>query len=122
MRRVEARMLGSPFWGLGTRIYVGEGESGQVIGHDGGNAPAVNTTARIDLGSGDGIVVLATGSLEIASRLASEWTIPRRQGVNGLAILGEASRLAGWIGSGVLLIAVIGSWATWRAATRQRAG
>lgn len=120
MRRVEARMLGSPFWGLGTRIYVGEGESGQVIGHDGGNAPAVNTTARIDLGSGDGIVVLATGSLEIASRLASEWTIPRRQGVNGLAILGEASRLAGWIGSGVLLIAVIGSWATWRAATRQR--
>lgn len=43
-----------------------------IIGHDGDNAPAINTAVRLSPADGDAIVVLTTGMPLTATRLASE--------------------------------------------------
>lgn len=116
MSRAEGRTMGRDIWGLGMRLYVSEAGMGQIVGHDGGNTPAINTTARLDLQSGDGIVVLATGDLRLASRIGAEWTVPRRTGVDAAMIVGEAGRMSMWILAGSFLLAGAGVWGTWRAA------
>ncbi len=74
MRAPDARLYGLPVWGLGPTLYAPNGAGGFIIGHDGGNYPAINTTARIDPATGDGIIVLATGSATLAREIGGEWT------------------------------------------------
>jgi CubicO group peptidase (beta-lactamase class C family) len=74
MRAPEARLATLPVWGLGPTIYARNGAGGFVIGHDGGNFPAINTTARIDPATGDGVIVLETGSETLAREIGGAWT------------------------------------------------
>jgi len=74
MRQIEARVYGIPIWGLGNVLYAPTGAGGFVVGHDGNNFPAINTTARIDPATGDGIVVLSTGNGILASEIGGDWT------------------------------------------------
>lgn len=37
------------------------------------NAPAINTTARLDPATGDGIVVLESGNPRLATAIGGEW-------------------------------------------------
>ena len=74
MRAPHAFLAGLPVWGLGETLYAPNGAGGFIIGHDGGNYPAINTTARIDPATGDGIVVLETGSATLAREIGGEWT------------------------------------------------
>ena len=48
MRVPTARMVGADIWGLGTILYVENGASDHVFGHDGENYPAISHTVRID--------------------------------------------------------------------------
>lgn len=73
MRAPEARLATLPVWGLGPTLYAPNGAGGFVIGHDGANFPAINTTARIDPATGDGIIVLETGSATLAREIGGEW-------------------------------------------------
>jgi CubicO group peptidase (beta-lactamase class C family) len=73
MREPHASQWGADIWGLGVILYAPNNAGGYVAGHDGGNAPAVNTTARFDPATGDGIIVLETGGKALASTLGSEW-------------------------------------------------
>jgi CubicO group peptidase (beta-lactamase class C family) len=70
----EARLATLPVWGLGPTLYAPNGAGGFVIGHDGGNFPAINTTARIDPATGDGVIVLQTGSETLAREIGGAWT------------------------------------------------
>jgi hypothetical protein len=70
----QATFFGLPVWGLGVSLYAPTAGGGFVIGHDGQNHPAINTTARIDPATGDGIIVLATGSPTLAREIGGEWT------------------------------------------------
>jgi hypothetical protein len=74
MRKPEAYIYGIPFWGLGETLYVPNGAGSYVVGHDGNNYPAINTTARIDPATGNGIVVLETGNATVAREIGGEWT------------------------------------------------
>jgi CubicO group peptidase (beta-lactamase class C family) len=74
MRAPEARLATLPVWGLGPTLYAPNGAGGFVIGHDGGNFPAINTTARIDPATGDGVIVLETGSETLAREIGGAWT------------------------------------------------
>jgi CubicO group peptidase (beta-lactamase class C family) len=78
MRRPHASKYGQAIWGLGTMLYAGDGEGDFVIGHDGNNAPAINTAARFNPSTGNGIVVLETGNPLLATTLAGEWVFWRR--------------------------------------------
>jgi CubicO group peptidase (beta-lactamase class C family) len=73
MRQPHASEMGMDIWGLGTILLVPDGEGDFVFGHDGSNDPAINTTARLNPATGDGIVILETGNPLLATTLAGEW-------------------------------------------------
>jgi CubicO group peptidase (beta-lactamase class C family) len=60
-------------WGLGHTLYVANGANGYVVGHDGGNLPALGHTVRVNPATGNGIVLLISGNLELASQLGDDW-------------------------------------------------
>lgn len=60
-------------YGLGPHLYSQNDENSNIIGHDGSGNDAINTAARIDLKSKNGIIVLETGHYSLASSIADEW-------------------------------------------------
>lgn len=60
-------------YGLGPHLYSQNDPNSTIIGHDGSGNDAINTAARIDLKSKSGIIILETGSYNMASSLADEW-------------------------------------------------
>src|SRR5690606_3357618 len=73
MREPHATLRGIEVWGLGTVLYAPTDGGDFVFGHDGVNEPAVNASVRVNPDTGDGIVVLATGSRTLASELGGHW-------------------------------------------------
>jgi CubicO group peptidase (beta-lactamase class C family) len=61
MRKPHASVLGADMWGLGTMLYVPNGQGDFIIGHDGKNEPAINASARLNPANGDSIILLETG-------------------------------------------------------------
>jgi CubicO group peptidase (beta-lactamase class C family) len=117
----HANMFGIPVWGLGVSLYSQINGLGLVIGHDGGNRPAINTTVRLDISQRDAIVVLATGSSGLAGRIGGAWSAPRIPNITPLRLYGSVFRMAPWIGGGILLSFLFASFLGWRALRRQKA-
>lgn len=60
--------------GLGPSLLSGSDKNSYVIGHNGSNLkPQINTTARIDLVDGNGIVVMEMGNEGLATVIGDEW-------------------------------------------------
>jgi len=102
MRRPHAYQYGFETWGLGTILYAPNNANGFVVGHDGGNTPAINTSARIDPATGDGIIVLETGNARIATDIAGEWVFWNTGNVDLFMVLADTPSalsilFAGWI-------------------------
>jgi CubicO group peptidase (beta-lactamase class C family) len=117
MRQPHARQYGAEIWGLGVMLYAPNNAGSFIIGHDGDNEPVINTAARLDPDSGDGIVVLETGTPALATRLAGEWVFWRTGHVDTITVFMEARRtmtilVAGW--AVILALGVIGGWWLWR--------
>lgn len=108
MITAEARLATLPVWGLGATIHVFRAGRTEVIGHDGRNSPAINTAARLHLGTGDGIVVLATGTGHLASEIADGW-VYWRTGRLSLTELPTVARSAAaiWIGGLFALLSIV---------------
>ena len=90
MRTPHASEMGADIWGLGVMLYAPNNAGDFIIGHDGSNEPAINTAARFDPMTGDGIVVLATGDPTLATEIAGEWVFWNTGNVDSLTF---ASRL-----------------------------
>lgn len=73
MRAPHASSMGADVWGLGVILYAPTDDD-FVYGHDGGNEPAINATARVNPATGDAIVALSTGSY-VASELGAHWVV-----------------------------------------------
>ncbi len=73
MRDPQASILGFEIWGLGTMLYAPTATGDFVFGHGGQNDPAINTEARVNPDTGDGIVVLVSGSQSLATILGFHW-------------------------------------------------
>ncbi|MEO1041645.1 MAG: serine hydrolase domain-containing protein [Pseudomonadota bacterium] len=109
----HAAQMGADIWGLGVILYAPDDHGGYIIGHDGSNGPAINTAARVDPNTGDGIVVLETGSAFLATQLASEWVFWKTGRIDTLLFAAriEATLLVITLGGFVIvLIGVIGGW------------
>jgi CubicO group peptidase (beta-lactamase class C family) len=121
MQAPRVQVFNRPFWGLGVRLYA-PGKSGRYIfGHDGGNAPAVNTSIRLDPVSGDAVIALSTGGDVIATRLASAWLRQRvdsadlpDSGFSPFAILARLYSVRLWLIGGAVVICLIGGVAGYR--------
>jgi CubicO group peptidase (beta-lactamase class C family) len=115
MRQPHASLYGADIWGLGPMLLAPADGGEFIIGHDGGNAPAINTAVRLNPTNGDAIVVLESGDPTLATTLAGEWVywqtglpdyIMVTMGVRGIVTL---------VGAGALLIALVGLYFGWRA-------
>ena len=114
MHTPQAYLLGLPVWGLGATLYAPNGAGGFIVGHDGGNAPAINTTARVDPATGDGILVLQTGSATLAREIGGAWSY-WQSGVVGLdtLVVFDLRRLSIPFASGALVIVSVAFWFAW---------
>lgn len=117
MRTPHARQFGLPIWGLGVMLYSEAPGGGFIIGHEGMNFPAIETTARIDPATGDGILVLTTGAPGLAAKLGGDWVywhagrvdVRELDGmIRGMAL----TLLAGW--AVILSLAGLLLWRLWR--------
>lgn len=109
MRLPEAHSLGFAIWGLGTILYAPNAAGGYIVGHDGSNEPAINTAARIDPDTGDGLIVLLTGARTLATEIGGEWVFWKVGEADLLTVQmnarGAVWRLAaGWV---VILVAAV---------------
>jgi hypothetical protein len=98
-------------------LYSEAPGGGFIIGHEGMNFPAIETTARIDPATGDGILVLATGNPGLAAKLGGDWVywhagrvdVRELDGmIRGMAL----TLLAGW--AVILSLAGLLLWRLWR--------
>jgi|JI10StandDraft_1071094.scaffolds.fasta_scaffold11002_12 CubicO group peptidase (beta-lactamase class C family) len=102
MRHPHAYQYGAEIWGLGTILYAPNNADGFVVGHDGSNTPAINTSARIDPATGDGIILLETGNARLATDIAGEWVFWNTGNVDLFVLLADTQSafpilVAGWI-------------------------
>ncbi|HKD21672.1 MAG TPA: serine hydrolase domain-containing protein [Rhizomicrobium sp.] len=107
MRTPQAFLYSLPIWGLGEILYVPNGAGSYIIGHDGNNYPAINTTARIDPASGDGVIVLETGNDTLAREIGGEWAF-WHTGTVGLdtLVVFDARNILIVLASGALVILI----------------
>jgi len=119
MARPEAYLYGAPFWGLGAMLYSPNGAGGFVIGHEGGNLPAINTTARFDVVSGDGVIVLLTGAKSLASEIGGEWLFWKTGRADLFTLRLQVQPALVRVAVGWLIIVALAIGLTWR--TRRRA-
>ncbi len=108
MRQPEASQYGVPIWGLGTILYAPNGKGGFIIGHDGSNTPAINTTVRLDPATGDGIVLLESGDPRLATQLAGEWVVWKTGHVDLFQLPAELARATPVVIGGAALILLLG--------------
>lgn len=114
MRRPHAAQFGADIWGLGTILYAPNNAGGYIIGHDGNNDPAINTAARVDPATGDGIIVLESGNRLLATTLAGEWIFWRTGNVDLLTIVIETPSHLKTFGIGLAVAFLIALLAAWR--------
>ena len=75
LQKPLGKVYGEAIWGAGAMLYS-HLENGQyILGHDGSNDPAINTTVRLNPITGDALIVLVTGHQTLASELGYEWTL-----------------------------------------------
>jgi len=114
MRQPVSHIYGIPVWGLGEILYAPNGKGGYVIGHDGNNVPGINTTARIDPATGDGIIVLSSGNPTLAVEIGGDWVFWHTGVVDFLTINRELGRTLTILALGASLILLVAAALFWR--------
>lgn len=114
MRKPQVYEYGAAIWGLGTILYAENNEGGFIIGHDGNNDPAINTTARIDPASGDGIVLLETGNALMATQIAGEWVFWRTGNVDTFMVLMDMRQMFPLLAGGWAVMVLGAVFLGWR--------
>lgn len=101
--------FGVPIWGLGEVLYAPNDTGHFIVGHDGNNAPAISTTARIDPDTGDGFILLLTGTPSLASRIGGDWVFWNVGEIDVITVFMESRRTMTWLiaGWGTILGAAI---------------
>lgn len=61
-------------WGLGHTLYCENNSGDYVLGHGGGAFPASGAEMRLNPATGNGIVILASGTQGLISEAADTWT------------------------------------------------
>lgn len=122
MATSHASSLGADVWGMGVMLYAPNNRGDFIIGHDGNNEPAINTAVRLDPATGDGIVVLETGSALLATEIAGEWVFWKTGNVDNLAFAMLLDTMFLWILIGSFVILLTGTVLGWRYWSSRRNG
>lgn len=96
-----------PVYGLGPHLYSQKDKNSKIVGHDGSSArPLINTAARIDIKSKDGIIILEMGNQNIASSMADEWMFWKAGIADYVVMQRNIPYLLTLLGIGVIIIIV----------------
>ena len=120
MWRPHASKYGEDIWGLGTILYASNNDGGFVVGHDGKNEPAINTAARLNPATGNGIVILETGKPLLATQLAGEWVFWETGNVDLLAFMMAVPAMLRLIGVGSLVTVLAVPTLAWSIRRKRR--
>ena len=120
MRKPHAAVFGTDIWGLGVILYAPTSGGDFIIGHDGNNAPAINTAARVNPLTGDGIVVLETGAPLLATDLAGEWVFWQTGIPDTLDVVRLSSHMVSWTLGGWVVIAACLALILWTGRVRRQ--
>ena len=121
MWRPHASKFTEDIWGLGTCLYAGNNGDGFIVGHDGNRRkPPINTAARFNPATGNGIVILETGTPVLATRLAGEWTFWETGNVDFLAFAMAIPGMLRLIGLGSLVIVLAVPTIAWSIGRKRR--
>jgi CubicO group peptidase (beta-lactamase class C family) len=112
-RTPHASDMGAEIWGLGAMLYAPNNSGDFIIGHDGSNEPAINTSARLDPATGDGIVILSTGTPMLATQLAGEWVFWKTGNVDSLTFASRLPTALAVFAGGTLVILIGVPLAIW---------
>ena len=108
-------------WGLGTSLYASNNKGGFIVGHDGNRRkPPINTAARLNPATGNGIVILETGTPILATRLAGEWVFWETGNVDFLAFAMAIPGMIRLIGFGSLVIVLAVPTIAWLVRQKRR--
>ena len=107
MREPQASTMGMDIWGLGTILYTTTEDKDFIIGHDGKSTPPINTAVRLNPQTGNGIIVLETGSSILATKLASEWVFWKTGKVDLTLFTILKDNMVSTIGKGWLAIIIL---------------
>lgn len=108
MTETETFINKTPVYGLGPHLYSQNDKDSKIIGHDGvGGVTAINTAARFDLTSKDGIIVLQIGDYESASAVADEWLFWKAGIADFVVIQRNKSFLIALLFGGFVIIGVL---------------
>ncbi|MBL4664209.1 MAG: serine hydrolase [Flavobacteriaceae bacterium] len=108
MSESESFINGIGVYGMGPHLYSQNREDSKIIGHDGSSgSPVINTAARIDLKSKNGIIILEMGSHDIASSLADEWIFWKAGIADYVVIMRNKTYLIVLLIIGYLIIAAL---------------
>jgi CubicO group peptidase (beta-lactamase class C family) len=121
MWRPHASKFTEDIWGLGTCLYAGNNRDGFIVGHDGNRRkPPINTAARFNPATGNGIVILETGTPGLATRLAGEWIFWETGNVDFLAFAMAIPGMFRLIGLGSLVIVLAVPTIAWSIRRKRR--
>jgi len=114
MREPHATLWGVEIWGLGTILYAPTASDDFIFGHDGTNEPAIGASVRVNPDTGDGIIVLMTGSQTLASELGAHWVFWQTGLPDFFSIPGEVQRVVPVLLGGTLVILLVAISIAWR--------
>jgi CubicO group peptidase (beta-lactamase class C family) len=121
MLRPHASKFSEDIWGLGTCLYASNNKGGFIVGHDGNRRePPINTAARLNPATGDGIVILETGTPILATRLAGEWVFWETGNVDFLAFAMAIPGMLRLIGLGSLVVVLAVPTIAWSIRRKRR--
>jgi len=121
MWRPHASKFSEDIWGLGTTLYASNNKAGFIVGHDGNRRePPINTAARFNPATGNGIVILETGTPILATRLAGEWVFWETGNVDFLAFTIAIPAMIRLIGLGSLVIVLAVPTISWSIRRKRR--
>ena len=121
MWRPHGSKFSEDIWGLGTSLYASNNEGSFIVGHDGlRRAPPLNTAARLNPATGNGIVILETGTPLLATRLAGEWVFWETGNVDFLAFTMAMPGMLRLMGLGGLVIVLVVPALAWSIQRKRR--
>ena len=93
--------------GLGPFIYGSNQKGDYVIGHDGNNRSAINTSLRVNNRTNEGIIILESGNPNLASRLGDEWVFWKTGIVNPTILNSNKKNIWSWLLTGNIFMVII---------------
>lgn len=110
MRAAHWDIMGEKIFGLGCMLYIDIENNEDIFGHDGKSNPPINTAIRINPVTGDGIIVLETGSPNMATKIASDWVYLKTGKADTLLFLMLVNKMIKFMAIGILTIIAAVIW------------